>query len=162
MATSNFYYYDNLPNLYFKTIEELLDAAYYAELDEEEEQEYLDKEWSKYRVLDEYEYEELKSYIEEMNRIISDKANSYISDRQASYEQSNLLSDMKITIESGYYEGAQIFLENYCYYKYLNKTNQKLIKSLFIKIAKKFHLYDYSLAYRFSNGETGFNLAKKY
>lgn len=162
MATSNFYYYDNLPNLYFKTIEELLDAAYYAELDEDEEQEYFDKECEHYRVLDEYEYEELKSYIEEMNCIISDKANSYVSDRQASYEQSNLLSDMKITIENGYYEGAQISLENYCDYKYLNKTNQKLINSLFIKIAKKFHLYDYNLAYRFSNGETGFNLAKKY
>lgn len=162
MATSNFMYYNDLPNLYFKTIGELLDAAYYEGLDEDAEQKYIDKECSNYRVLDEIEYGELEDYIDEMNNIIKNKSYSYVSNRQASYEQADLLNGIAIALEDGHYEGMQISLKNYCYYKNLNKTNQKLIKSLFIKIAKKFHLYSYDLAYRYSNGETGFNLIKKY
>lgn len=162
MATSNFYYYNNLPNLYFKTFDELSDTSFYAGLDETEEQKYFDNVYKRYRILDEIEYAELQDYIEEMNDIIKNKSYSYVSNRQASYEQSDLLNNIAITIEPGHYEGAQIYLNNYCDYSYLNKTNQKLIKSLFIKIAKKFHLYSYDLAYRFSNGETAFNLIKKY
>ena len=160
MATSNFYYYDNLPNLFFKTFGELLDIAYYARLSEDDEQKYIDDQCKKYRILDEIEYDELKDYIEKMNDIIENKANSYRSDKYD--DQADLLHNMHIDIESGHYEGLQIYLNNYRDYSYLNKTNQKLIKSLFMKIAKRFHLYDYTLAYRFSNGETAFSLIKKY
>lgn len=162
MATSNFMYYNDLPNLYFKTIGELLEAAYYEDLDEDDEQKYIDRECSIHRVLDEIEYGELEDYIEEMNNIIKNKSYSYVSNRQEAYEQADLLDGMAIALEAGRYEGMQISLKNYCDYKNLNKTNQKLIKSLFIKIAKRFHLYDYTLAYRFSNGEAAFRLIKKY
>ena len=61
MATSNFYYYNNLPNLYFKTFDELLDTSFYAGVDETEEQKYFDNVYKRYRILDEIEYAVLEN-----------------------------------------------------------------------------------------------------
>ena len=44
----------------------------------------------------------------------------------------------------------------------LNKTNKKLVKDCLVKIAKEFRLWAYDLAYRFSNGETGFTKVREY
>ena len=168
MATSNFYYYDDLLNLYSITYDEALyNANAYCEYhnidkDDDLECEKAFNEANKgLRIFDESEMEELENFIEELNKKIKDKAyRLYDSNRQCDQDEYYNLIDCKIYIESGYYEGFQIAVSKD--YQYLNKTNQKMIQQMFKKIARKFGMYAYTLAYRFSNGETGFHKVKEY
>ena len=146
MATSNFKVYNELSNLYFMTDDEL---SFY----DIETQDFYYKE---YRVLSDYEFSQLERFIEKMNADIEAKAER----RTKADDEYYNLKETKISIESGYYMGGQIAISNG--FKYLNKTNKKYIASLFRKIAKAFNLWSYGLAYRCSNGETGFYKIKEY
>ena len=78
MATSNFYYYDNLPNLFFKTFSELLDTAYYARLSEDDEQKYIDDKLSK-----------LALEFDKKNKWLLNIANAKIDDNKIRYNYYN-------------------------------------------------------------------------
>lgn len=164
MAKSNFnYIYSTLPNLYFMTFEEVLEGAYSIYPDDEEKREnYIDHTCDSLRVLDDDEIKDLQSFIDEINEVIQNKGNRlyYNSYREVDQNEGYTLKDIKIFIEPGEYQGAQLAVSND--YKYLNKTNKKLVKKCLIKIAKKFKLWAYDLAYRFSNGETGFTKVREY
>lgn len=164
MAKSNFnYIYKTLPNLYFMTFDEVCECAYdlYPE-DEEKRDQYIDDECTNLKVLDIDEMYELEQFITNMNDIIQSKGERlyYYSNREKDQEEGYTLKDIKIFIEPGEYQGAQLAVSND--YKYLNKTNKKLVRDCLVKIAKKFNLWAYELAYRFSNGETGFTKVREY
>ena len=164
MAKSNFnYIYKTLPNLYFMTLEEVIESAYNLYPDDEEKREkYIDDECEQLKVLDRYDIDELDSFISEMNQVIQAKGQRlyYNSYREKDQDEGYMLKDIEIFIEAGEYQGAQLAVSND--YKYLNKTNKKLVKDCLVKIARKFKLWGYELAYRFSNGETGFNKVMEY
>lgn len=146
MATSNFKVYNGLLNLYFMTDDEL---SFF----DIETQDFYNK---KYRVLSDYEFSKLDQFIEKLNADINARAENRIKADDEYYN----LKETKISIENGYYMGGQIAISNG--FKYLNKTNKKYIASLFRKIARAFNLWSYGLAYRYSNGETGFYKIKEY
>lgn len=168
MATSNFKIYNDLPGIYFMSKDEIEAYASQDEnfvYDPEEDEEgdgyydalfdYIDKYWPGYVFLDESNFYDLQKYIDECNDILQKRAcRLYESPRCVDSVEYDNLRTTKITIESGHYMGYQIAVEGD--YKYLNKTSKKLVRQLFMKIAKKFDLPIYALAYRFSNGETGF------
>ena len=164
MATSNFYFYNDLLNIYFKSLDDLYEICYLQKYDDEETEKYVDENCDRYCVLDEQDIIDIQETIDECNKIIKDKYERlyYYSNRQCDYQQAIDMQDIYIKIESGYYEGYQIALNDYSSYRYLNKTNRKMISDLFKKIAKEHHLPIYDLAYRFSNGETGFTKIKQY
>lgn len=110
----------------------------------------------KYRVLSDYEFSKLDQFIEKLNADINARAEN----RTKADDEYYNLKETKISIEAGYYMGGQIAISNG--FKYLNKTNKKYIASLFRKIARAFNLWSYGLAYRYSNGETGFYKIKEY
>lgn len=168
MATSNFGWYNDLLNLYSITYDELLDKVdsycEYHNIDKSDETQYeqvLDNISKELKVFDEYELDELNAYIEELNKKIRAKAYRLSdSKRMKDYDEYLSLIDCEIGLESGYYEGFQVVVNSE--YKYLNKTNKQMIQKMFRSIARKFGMFAYTLAYRGSNGETGFNLVKKY
>lgn len=164
MAKSNFnYIYQTLPNLFFKTDDEVLEIAnsIYPG-DEQKQDEYIQQAYEGQRVLDEYEIKDLKSFIKKVNQTIRAKGEKlyYCSNRECDQREGYTLKDIEIFIEPGEYEGAQLAVSND--YKYLNKTNKKLVKDCLVKIAKEFRLWAYDLAYRFSSGETGFTKVREY
>ena len=166
MATSNFGWYNDLLNLYSITYDEALNNMdsycdyHNITRTEENEEELFEKANQNLRYFDEWEFEELEQFIDECNKKIdSVRYNLEYSRRQCDQDEAWNMSDLKIEIEGGHYQGFRIACKDY---EYVNKTHRKLIQSLFKKIARKFGMYAYSLAYRFSNGETGFSLVKKY
>ena len=166
MAASNFGWYNTLLNLYSITYEEALykvdSYCEYENIEQTEEnfEEIFEKANENLRVFDEFEMEELEQFISECNNKIAQVRNNlYYSKRQCDQDEYYNMYDLQIIIESGRYSGFRIACKDY---DYVNKTHKKLIQSLFRKIARKFGMYAYSLAYRFSNGETGFSLVKKY
>ena len=161
MSKSNFnHIYSTLPNLYFMTYEEIFSNSQY--LPEQEQDKYIENCENNYRVLTDEDISDLKSLIDEQNEIIQNKGERlyYYSHRQVDQDEGYTLKDIKIFIEAGEYEGAQLAVSDD--YKYLNKTNKKLVKKCLIKIAKAMSLWGYDLAYRFSNGETGFIKVREY
>ena len=161
MAKSNFnHIYSTLPNLYFMTYEEIFLNSQY--LPEQEQDQYIEDYENNYRVLTDEDIIDLEALIDEQNKIIQSKGERlyYDSPRQVDQDEGYTLKDIKIFIESGEYEGQQLAVSDD--YKYLNKTNKKLIKKCLIKIAKAMSLWGYDLAYRFSNGETGFLKVREY
>lgn len=164
MAKSNFnYIYQTLPNLFFKTDDEVLETAncIYPG-DENKQDEYIQREYEQNKVLDDFELSDLQSFIKKVNETISSKGEKlyYCSMRSCDQREGYTLMNIKIFIEPGNYEGAQLAVNDE--YKYLNKTNRKLVKDCLVKIAKEFRLWAYDLAYRFSNGETGFTKVREY
>ena len=147
MATSNFYSMNNLPGIYFCCIDDYFDDSYMND---------------SYRYLDQYEFDELQDDIDNFNRKIRD-IYYQLSDspRYKDRQEADNLYDLKVEIKAGYYEGYQLYLRDYDY-EILNKTHQRMIKRFFYQMARKYHLPVYIVAYRFSNGETGYNLIKQY
>ena len=166
MAKSNFnYYYNTLPNLFWMDFEDILEAAwdqYPGDDNEEKRDQYVDDLCDGARVLDYEEIQDLKQLIKDANEKIQDKGHKlyYYSNRQKDQDEGYMLKDFEIFIEPGEYQGYQLAVSKD--YKYLNKTNRQLVKNCLIYIAKKLKLWGYTLAYRFSNGETGFSKVKEY
>lgn len=166
MAKSNFnYYYNTLPNLFWMDFEDILEAAwdqYPGDDNEEKRDQYVDDLCDGVRVLDYEEIQDLKQLIKDANEKIQDKGHKlyYYSNRQKDQDEGYMLKGFEIFIEAGEYQGYQLAVSND--YKYLNKTNRQLVKNCLIYIAKKLKLWGYTLAYRFSNGETGFSKVKEY
>lgn len=130
MATSNFYYFEDLLNLYSITYDEAIANAEaycdYHNIDSSDDKQY-DIAFSKanegLRVFDEWELKELEDFIDKINKKIENKAyRLYDSPRYMDQQESYELIDTKISIESGHYQGFQIMVSKA--YDYLNKTNQ--------------------------------------
>lgn len=173
--TSNFYNMKELPLYIFVTYDEVryeADEAFeynkkngeYADDDREAYEiyedffeEYMNKYYSNICVLDEYEVEELESMVEDANEKIISKASELYDDN---FDEYNILTDVKISIEPGYFQGAQLYVDEQ-YFKYLSDDSKKFVKDLYEEISKKFNLTELSVAYRFSNGETGYKIVNE-
>lgn len=168
MATSNFITYDGLPGLYYIPYEELEHDAeidgikydpdniegYYDALDQ-----YAEDCFKGCKILWEDD-SEVEGFISECNDELQERAQRLSNSlRDVDYLEYESLKNTKIVLKGGYYYGCQIAVEGD--YKYLNKTSKKLVKKLFMRIARRFRLPVYVLAYRLSNGETGFTKVKE-
>lgn len=160
-GTSNFWSMDRFPLLVFDDYETISDQI----VDElkNEHEEFKDMEyweiqetpeyeeaWDKVKVcvLDESEVDELENDIKEFNRNIN------YDDRYDDYED----TEVKVEVKPGYYQAAQIYVndENYLQDWQIEEIN-KFLKEL----KEKYHLTTLSVAYRFSNGETGYDIVKE-
>lgn len=147
MATANFMTYEDLPGLYFLT--------------EEEAQTYDYEQLEKYRVLEDWEIEDLKDFISDCNLEIYERAcRLQLSNRDCDQPEFENIDNTRIVLKPGYYEGYQIAVEGE--YHYCNQTSKNLIRKLFMKIARRFSIPVYRVAYRFSNGETGYTKVRTY
>lgn len=165
MATANFYSYGEFPNLYFITLEEVEDRASCDGIEYDDEaamSAYIEKYFKDMVILDDYDIGMLRERLEAANDEIHDKAIRlcYESPRYRDQCEGEDLRGVSLKLEDGYYEGAQIAIDGP--YRYLNKTNKGMIRRLMEKIARAFYMKDYSVAYRFSNGETGYKAGKQY
>lgn len=171
MATSNFESYEDLPGIYFMCYEDIEEnalqsgAVVYTGEDSDEDafwerlEAYIDEYWSNYCILCEEDIHGLQKFIEECNDVLWERAcRLYQSPRYNDGVEYENLRNTKITLKGGYYMGYQIAVEGD--YDYLNKTSKKLVRKLFMRIARKFYLPVYGVAYRCSNGETGFRKIK--
>ena len=129
-------------------------------------------------LLDEEQYEELKVDIENFNtdtKSISNdlyyKANQMygkeLTDEEQSqasklYDESSWLEDFEVSIEPGYYQAAQLYANTYNgeIFDNVSPENASRITNFFTEMKKKYNLTELSVAYRFSNGETGYNVVK--
>ena len=181
-GTSNFGSLDNFPLLAFYTYDEILynmkNSLDYPDTDDFEsedgdidwdayddavetfEQDYFDNLDASY--LDEDEVERLENRLADFNaetQSIADERWDYdYSDEDA--DDLALLSEIKVHIEPGYYEAAYIDVDNEKNFEYMKPENKekyiKRFEDLFAELKKEFGLYEYAVAYKFSNGETGY------
>ena len=80
MAKSNFnFIYQTLPNLFFKTDDEVLQVAnsIYPG-DENKQDEYIQREYEQYKVLDDFELSDLQSFIKKLIKQLEQKAKNCI------------------------------------------------------------------------------------
>lgn len=185
-GTSNFWSQDELPLFAWLDAESVYDDAYNAfkesGLDDEEMDDfiddYLEKEYAKYRVLDYKEDEDLdgntlEGAIDDFNYEIDNLAREIenkgweiekASDGDAIpqeaedyYDDANLLYDLELKVKPGYYQGAQLYLDGWDA-KYIPEEYKKIIIDKLNKIGKDFSLMKLGVAWRASNGETGYKV----
>lgn len=125
-GTSNFKSMDMLPLLVFKTLDEITEEDDYDES----------------AVLDEQEVRDLESDVDDFNY------NMKMSD----VDEDGEYSVPKVEIKPGYYEGAQL----YCDTDGLSNQGVEEVVKFFNKMKNKYSLTKLMVAYRFSNGETGY------
>ena len=184
-GTSNFGSLDNFPLLVFYTIDEFYwNMHHHPDYPQEEqfeneddeidwdafedakdafEQKYWDE--NKVCVLDEDEQERLKNKLYDFNEESKRMAwDADVVDDEQQYGDNLNLEDVRLEIEPGYYEAAYINVENERYLDYLEddfKAQQmERFNKFFDEIKKEFGLTKLSLAFRASNGETGYNIVK--
>lgn len=179
-GTSNFYDQNYIPLLVFITDEELENAmeydSEYPDPDDyyDDETGYTSDEYydaiDKFRdtyynnyykgicVLNEYDIDQLKTDLIKFNK--ETKNFDY-----ADGEDTWTLEDIELDIEPGYYEGAQIECKNEKNFDYLSdkvKEEQLNRFNAFLdEMQKKYGLTKLSVAYRMSNGETGYNIQEE-
>ena len=157
-GTSNFWSMDKFPLLIFgyypdveeevyRNAEKSLPDDFDGEISETEE---YKNEWDKinYCVLDEEEVRELKSDLDDFNYKM------YYDDRYDTYED----EEVKLEIKPGYYEANQIYVPDE---KYLSDWQIDEINKFLKEIKNKYGLTALEVSYRFSNGETGYNIVKE-
>lgn len=168
-GTSNFGSLDNFPLLVYIPYDEFYDSLEYVDgypkmedYDNEDDyyeaqekfvDEYYDKHYKGVALLTDEDVANLESDIEDFNRQTKDIA----------YDLDNYdLEDIQLKLEPGYYEGVQVDCE---YEKSFNYLDEKVkeeqlarFKKFFDDIKNKYGLTSLSVAYRFSNGETGYTV----
>lgn len=171
-GTSNFGSLDNFPLLVYIPYDEFYDSLEYVDgypkmedYDNEDDyyeaqekfvDEYYDKHYKGVALLTDEDVANLESDIEDFNRQTKDIA----------YDLDNYdLEDIQLKLEPGYYEGVQIDCE---YEKSFNYLDEKVkeeqlarFKKFFDDIKTKYGLTSLSVAYRFSNGETGYKIEEE-
>ena len=125
----------NIENSGRMSYEEIVDSPEY------------DKAWDmvKICVLDTDEVNELEKDISDFNYDMER------DDRYDPYED----TEVKVVIEPGYHSGAQIYVEDE---EYLLPWQIEEINNFLETIKEKYHLSKLGVAYRFSNGETGYDV----
>ena len=182
-GTSNFYDHDYLPLLVFMTYDEILDAMdcdsecpqyndfenedeYYTALDDFRDN-YIANNYKGVCILDEYAVDDLQADLIDFNS--ETKSIAYELDvNEDGYQEygDNLnLEDIQLAVEPGYYEGAQIKCKNEKNFDYLSenvKTEQlKRFNDFLNMLQQKYGLTKLKVAYKFSNGETGYNIVEE-
>ena len=162
-GTSNFFSMDGLPLLVFYTMDEVLDMeehyidselsdSEYDGMDEDQLARIADdlseKFWDELDVcvLEEEELSELEKDIDEHNYDMLDKYNYKAEDGEA-------FDPEKVELKAGYYSAAQM----YCNDKYCDEQEFNDHLTFFEEMKKKYGLTELEVAYRFSNGETGYS-----
>lgn len=157
-STSNFAPMGNMPLLVF----DILSV------------DYDENEGSDYTLLDDYQLEELRDRLDELNDYLDDKhykVQDEIYDLEIESELSKedekkldelyvldgYLSDLHFELEDGYYEGCQIYTNNYKSFDKLPKGIQQEILKRLSEIKKEFALVELSVGSVFSNGEVWYN-----
>lgn len=125
-GTSNFESMDMLPLLVFKTLDEITEEDDYDES----------------AVLDEQEVRDLESDVDDFNYDM----------KMSDVDEDGEYSVPKVEIKPGYYEGAQL----YCDTDGLSNQGVEEVVKFFNKMKNKYSLTELTVAYRFSNGETGY------
>lgn len=144
-GTSNFYSMENLPLVAFEVEDPWND---------EDEEGYE----SGIIVLSREEFKSLEDDIDDFNyeiKQLSDKL--YDEGRE---EESWTISDAEVTVKDGYYEGAQLIFSEDSIWDEIPKEAQELVTNFFNEMIKKYNLNVLKVAYRFSNGETGYSKIK--
>lgn len=181
-GTSNFSSSDNFPLLVFYTYDEVYDllsddSNYPDEDDFTDEEGEVD--WDAYEdakeafeekffdeldacVLTEEDVENLEEDIDNFNGDTKSIAYEiYDKDYEDADDDYYTLKDIAVKIESGYYAAAQIDVENEDEFQYLSEKlkNEQLerFKNFFKELKDKYNLTELTVAYRFSNGETGYS-----
>lgn len=162
-GTSNFWSMKGLPLLVFYTMDEALQLSdeyvgqelsdpKYDGMDEDQLEEIRDdldeKFWDELEVcvLDEEELSRLQKDIEEHNDAMLDKYNYEAEDGEA-------LDPEKVELKPGYYSAAQM----YCNDRYCDEQEFNDHLDFFEEMKNKYALTELEVAYRFSNGETGYS-----
>lgn len=144
-GTSNFGHSDYFPLLVFYTLDELVD----------ENGDYRDEQGV--AVLSDEMLDSLKSDIEDFNH----ETRAYAYDIE-DYDDQTSLIELKLSIESGYYEGAYICCENENEFKYLSeKVREEQLErfnKFFKEMKEEYGLTELSVSARFSNGETFYDI----
>lgn len=182
-GTSNFGDLDYLPLLVFITYDELEDAVdndsdcpeyddfddeddYYDALDKFKE-EFYNKYYKGVGVLTDEDVDNLKFDLDNFNSETKEIAYELDvnEDGYQEYGDNLNLEDIMLTVEPGYYEGAQIYCKNDKYFDYLSEDvkNEQLerFNSFLDSIQKKYGLTKLKTAYRMSNGETGYTIVEE-
>lgn len=162
-GTSNFWSMKGLPLLVFYTMDEALQLSdeyvgqelsdpKYDGMDEDQLEEIRDdldeKFWDELEVcvLDEEELSRLQKDIEEHNDAMLDKYNYEAEDGEA-------FDPEKVELKPGYYSAAQM----YCNDRYCDEQEFNDHLDFFEEMKNKYALTELEVAYRFSNGETGYS-----
>ena len=123
-------------------------------------------------ILDENEFESLKSDVEEFNDKLQEKESEYYYkavklDREGKHDEaerwhdeSAYMEDAKVEILDGYYECGQLYADDY-YLDEMTPEDKKFVLDWWANIKKTYGLTELKVAYRFSNGETGYEYADK-
>ena len=182
-GTSNFYDHDYLPLLVFLTLDELEDIMrndsefpyeddfeneddYYSAIDTFRDT-YYDRHYKGVCVLDEEQVDDLKFDLDTFNRDTKEIAYELDvnEDGYQEYGDNINLEDIMLTIEPGYYEGAQIKCDYEKSFDYLTEDVKKeqleRFNNFLNQMQKKYGLTKLSVAYRMSNGETGYNIQEE-
>lgn len=125
-GTSNFWSMDELPLLVFMPLDEVTEEDDYDES----------------VVLDEQDVIDLESDVDDFNH------NMKISD----VDEEGEYNIPKVEIKPGYYRGAQLYCDTYG----LSKQGVEEVTKFFDEMKNKYSLTELIVAYRFSNGETGY------
>jgi len=164
-----------LPLLVFMSDEEVWDKIkYYAEQEyvghEDEQdwdeflQEFADEHYDEYSqgvcVLDDDEIKALEEKIDEFNYEIHRQGESITGTEE--YDDGDILKNSETEIKGGYYEGYQIFTEfQYKDDENLSEELRKPFQDFYAEIKKEFGLTELSVAYKASNGETGYRIVEE-
>ena len=80
------------------------------------------------------------------------------SDDDAQYQRGQVLKDLKVGLKPGYYEGVQLFCDIDGDESFLTEDDKNELIEFFKKIKKDFSLTELAVAYKASNGETGYSI----
>lgn len=156
-GTSNFHTMSNLPLLVFGDYDDVVDFVYeqtVAQLDNPDADIFDTPEFEEnmdaidYCVLTEDDENKLKKDVDNFNRTMKNER----YDKEDEEQGNNEYDDVEVVIKSGYYEAYQL----YCDTKYLADWQLERTKAFFQEMKKKYHLTEFGVAYRASNGETGY------
>lgn len=160
-GTSNFASMDNLPLLVFEDFNVVLEnGSFPVEDDYETEEKYweaVDKFYDDYpcTLLNDEEIDDLKEDIDNFNSETKDMAYS----DEVDDEDYDTLKDIVVELKPGYYEAVQLYVKE-SLFEYLSESEKKRqldrLTKFFDDMKKKYSLTELGVAYRFSNGETGY------
>lgn len=177
-GTSNFGSLEHFPLLVYIPYDDFYDSLEYVDecpkmgdFDNEDDyydaydkfvDDYYEKYYKGVALLTDEDVANLENDIDAFNAETKDVCSSMEEDK---YYDNSDLEDVRIKLEPGYYEGVQVDVEHEKYLDYLDEDvkQEQLARfnKFFEDIKSKYGLTSLSVAYRFSNGETGYKIEEK-
>lgn len=174
-GASNFGSLKNFPLLVYIPYDDFYDSLEYVdecpkmdEFDNEDDyyeaydsfvDDYYNKHYKGVALLTDEDEANLEADIDEFNNETKDICSDMDEDK---YYDNSDLEDIKVKLEPGYYEGVQVDVEHEKSLDYLDEDIKKeqlaRFNKFFDDIKNKYGLTSLSVAYKFSNGETGYNI----